>query len=57
MSDNMIKVCKVGFFIANICLLIGVKVVDNIEQKKAIDKSVKAYLDNKHLDDAKKGGI
>ena len=57
MSDNMIKVCKIGFFLANVCLLIGVKVVDNIEQKKAIDKSVKAYLDKKYSDDAKKEGI
>lgn len=57
MSDNMIKVCKVGFFIANICLLIGVKVVENIEQKKAIDKTVKAYLDKKYSEDANKEGI
>ena len=57
MSDNMIKVCKVGFFIANICLLIGIKVVDNIEQKKAIDKSVKTYLDKKYSNDTEKEGI
>lgn len=57
MSDNMIKICKIGFFLANVCLLIGVKVVDNIEQKKTIDKSVKAYLDKKYSDDAKKEGI
>lgn len=57
MSDNMIKICKIGFFLANVCLLIGVKVVDNIEQKKAIDKSVKTYLDKKYSNDTEKEGI